>query len=88
MASGKDKLDTAATRMKTRGFGGYLVDRALNRADFEDAPAAVGAKANMRKGIGGANSANDAAREAAGMKKGGAVRGWGGARGARKAKYR
>lgn len=38
MASPKDKLTADATRASTRGFGGYVADRALGRSDFSDEP--------------------------------------------------
>lgn len=88
MASQKDKLTATAMRMKTRSFPGYIADRVLGRADFEGSPSPTDVKSMPRMGMGAANPDNDAAREAAGMKSGGAVRGWGSARGARKAKYR
>jgi hypothetical protein len=60
-----DKVDSDAKRAKSRNFGGYLVDRVLGRADFDTSKP----KDASAKVIGGGNSANDAALEAAGMKK-------------------
>lgn len=72
MASSNDKLSSDAKRAGSRSFGGYLVDRALGRADFDNKPSASPASAAPRV-VGGSNPANAAALEAAGMKKGGRV---------------
>jgi hypothetical protein len=37
MASPKDKFETDAERMKSRGFAGYLKDRITGSADFSKA---------------------------------------------------
>lgn len=70
MASSDDKITSDAKRAGTRGFGGYLADRALGRADFSDKKAP-----DMKAGAGVlGGSANKEAQEAAGMKRGGLVK--------------
>lgn len=67
-----EKFDTDAKRMKTRGFGGYLSDRARGKADFDaKTPGAKDSAASPM--VGGKNSANKEALEAAGFKRGGKV---------------
>jgi hypothetical protein len=72
MASSDDKITSDAKRASTRGFGGYLADRALGRADFEDKKAPA-TKAGAQT-LGGGNKDNKDALEAAGMKRGGLVK--------------
>lgn len=68
MASSNDKLTADAKRMGSRGFGGYLADRALGRADFSKSATPTPAVARP---MGGNNPANaPAIRE---MKNGGLV---------------
>lgn len=71
MASSDEKLDSDAKRAKSRSFVGYLKDRATGSADFDKSGPAKKASASV---MGGANPANRAALEAAGYKKGGAVK--------------
>jgi len=72
-SSTKDKLESDAQRAKSRGFGGYLKDRLTGSADFAASKASADAKAAPGV-IGSKNPANKAALEAAGYKKGGAVK--------------
>lgn len=69
MASSNDKLTADAKRASSRGFGGYLADRALGRADFSKSATATPAVARP---MGGNNPANSEAIKA--MKNGGLVK--------------
>ena len=72
MASQDEKLDADLKRMKTRSFAGYLKDRVTGSADFDKEDKSKTARAAPL--IGSANPANKAALEAAGYKRGGAVK--------------
>lgn len=71
MASPNDKLDADAQRAKSRGFGGYLKDRVTGSNDFADEAKSKPAAAGV---MGSANSRNKESMDAAGFKKGGAVK--------------
>lgn len=69
MASSDDKLSADAKRMGSRGFGGYLADRALGRADFSKSAAPTPAVAAPM----GSESVMKRREAAAGLKNGGLV---------------
>jgi hypothetical protein len=61
MDSSDEQFDKDATRMKKRGFAGYIKDRMTGKADFAPEVGQIG-------------TANAEARKAAGMKKGGVTK--------------
>ncbi len=74
MASQDEKLAADLKRMRTRNFAGYLKDRVTGSADFDKEDKAKTASARTLPVLGGANPANKEALEAAGYKRGGAVK--------------
>jgi hypothetical protein len=70
MASPNDKLDADAQRAKSRGFGGYLKDKATASADFAAQP-----KSKTAEAMGSGNSQNKSIIDEAGrFKRGGVVK--------------
>jgi hypothetical protein len=84
MASQKPKFETDAERMKSRSFLGYLKDRATGSADFSKPEKASPqtARPNPLNRLG----LDEETKKEIGMAKGGAVRGYGAARGGKKCK--
>ena len=75
MASQDEKLDADLKRMKTRSFAGYVKDRVTGSADFDKSSGPTkDSAAKTRPILGGANPVNKDALEAAGYKRGGAVK--------------
>lgn len=70
MALPDEKFESDAKRAKSRGFGGYLKDKASGSADF--AAPAIGTK--PAAAMGSANKQNKEAMDAAGFKRGGVVK--------------
>ena len=74
MASQKEKFEQDAERAGKRSFPGYLADRALGRADFAKAEPVTTVRAEPVAPL-GSESVLKRRERAAGLKKGGAVRG-------------
>lgn len=70
-----DKLDEETKRVKSRSFGGYLADRVLGRADFAKAPAPEVGVAGAKQKLEGRAEQLRKQEEAAGLRRGGSVKG-------------
>ena len=70
-----DKLDEDAKRIKSRSFGGYLADRVLGRADFAKVPTPEVGVAGAKQKLEGRAEQLRKQEEAAGLRRGGSVKG-------------